>query len=722
MKTFLTFISAIFMACLPTRTAAITAPVTDTDTYTCHLTRFAGQDRNQAILTGLQPGATLSGDIRLPDSIQVDGSVYEVVALGESNYTSHAGEPAAIHDNDAITSVTIPARYRMIGRYEFTGCHNIASYTVEAGSSKFDSEDGMLYYRLWTDDDGKDTWELYRYPSARRNAVFAIPSRAAYVAAGTFAANTHLRKIYVSGDQELSRSWQLGNKSIESVDCSASIRLREREEGVLFSQGMLHSVCPGLIRASYTVPEGVRYICAGAFCNSSIRQVIIPESVEGSVPEDCFAFSEIEEVIWEADRSPMQVDDCAFLGCGGLKSVRMGAKASGSLRIGTSAFEGCRQLEDVTFTPDVTVVEMGKSVFAVCAALTSLPLTKRMRIPILPEKAFAGCASLTSFPLGLVEEMHTSGYQFEGTGLTQVTVPANISTIPQGCFSDCSALCKITLRMDGGRIMYRALAGTPLTAIALYGVSSYQSSAFDSCGELRRVYFPAGVCDLYYNELPFTTGECEVIVNNPDLKPLEAQRCHPNPNVDLYHCSLSASHDLGSTWRTIYVPGGAREIYEAATSCRVAEMYSYITDKENSSVMIEPLVPGVKITGVTVEGVAATFAEGRWHADVEPSAGSRMNVEVNYTVFRNPMLTVYEYPVDSTLTGVQTQVSDDFSIIGHSRDCVTLSQPAVWHLYTLDGRLLDRGVSSDIDVTSLPQGVYMLHFPEHPEAGMRLHR
>lgn len=65
-------------------------------------------------------------------------------------------------------------------------------------------------------------------------------------------------------------------------------------------------------------------------------------------------------------------------------------------------------------------------------------------------------------------------------------------------------------------------------------------------------------------------------------------------------------------------PEEPREIYEATTSCRVAEMYSYITDKENSSVMIEPLVPGVKITGVTVEGVAATFAEGRWHADVKP--------------------------------------------------------------------------------------------------------
>ena len=719
MKTILITVASLVMMCMAHTAGA--SPVTDTDTYTCRITRFAGEDEQQAILTGLQPGAILAGDIRLPDSIRVDNHVYEVVALGESNYTAYAGNPPVIYDNDAVTSVTIPARYRMIGRYEFTGCPNIESYSVEEGSRHFDSEDGLLYYRLWTIDD-IDTWELYRYPSARRSPMFAIPARAAYVGPGAFAANSYLRKIYVSGEQGLSRAWQLGNKSIESVDCTASTRLREREEGVIFSSGMLYSVCPALVRASYTVPEGVKYICSGAFCNSSIRQVIIPESVQASVPEDCFAFSEIEEVVWEGDRSPQSVDDCAFLYCRELTSIRIGAKESGEVRIGSSAFEGCVHLADVTFTPDVKVMEMGKAAFAGCASLASFPYTKTMRIRELPEKCFAGCTSLTSFPLGIVEEMNGSGYQFAGSGLTQVTVPANISTIPQGCFRDCPALVKVTMRMNEGRVMDRAFAGTPLTAIGLNGVQTYWASAFDECAALRRVYFPLGAEAPYYDRILFTTEECEVIVNNPGLQRLYMQELHENPNVVLYHSSLSARSDLGTAWRTIYVPGGAREIYEAATGCRVAEMFSYVTDKEHSSVTIEPLQPGVKITGVTIEGVAATFEGGCWHSDVAPSAGSRMNVEVSYTVFKNPMLTVYEYPLDSTLTGLDAVAADDFHVMERTSSAITLSHMTEWVIHTPDGRVISRGCSAAVDLTTLPHGIFLLSFPAYPADGLKLMR
>lgn len=690
--------------------------------YLCDLVRFVDSKETQAIITGVQPGVTLSGDIRLPEEITVEGTTYEVVGIGMSNYTTHAGEPAAIRDNDLITSISIPKAYRMIGKMEFIGCHNIESYSVDEGNTDFMAENGILYEDLGFYDDGP-TWQLLRYPSARRSATFVIPVTAKYVGPGAFAANDHIARIYLYGQQELRHGWQIGNKSIESIDCAASEYYREYESGVIFMQGSFYCVCPGMVRASYTVPMKTRYISGGAFCNSSIRQVIFPESCQTTLSEYTFAFSDIENIIFEGT-PPFSASDCCFLHCKALESVTFSpAEVDGHLSFGMSAFEGCSALKEIIFLPGVTTLQIRKSAFAGCSSLTELPLSTSMQIPLLAEKAFDGCSSLSNFPFRIISEMEDGGYQFRATALTQVSWPNALKRIPRGCFSDCTALRKITLRATTRMLMQESFAGSGLQAISMMGVTDYFSSAFDDCASLLRVCFPL-LPDIvpYYNHIPFTPGEHQVIVNNPALSRLDNQQPIDDADIDLYISSTSARLDLGSAWRNIYVPGGTLEVYEAVTTLPVAEMYSYSTVKEESSVRVVPLIPDIKITGVTIEGMEATLTGDTWHADVAPAEGRRMNVTVSYKAFNNPMQTTYEYPAEDIDTGIAGISTDEIRILSHTSGSVTLSREAAWQILSTDGHTVAIGRSATIDLTALPSGIYIICIPTSPAASLRIIR
>lgn len=115
--------------------------------------------------------------------------------------------------------------------------------------------------------------------------------------------------------------------------------------------------------------------------------------------------------------------------------------------IETSAFEGCEKLSDV-YMP-ASVERIGQRAFFGCKALKKLDLTDRLTL--------------------------IDSYSFASTGLTEVTIPKNVSVINEGAFDHCQALASVNFGS---------------------GVKKIASYAFRDCINLKKLVFPNNVKEI----------------------------------------------------------------------------------------------------------------------------------------------------------------------------------------------------------------------------------
>lgn len=700
--------------------------------YTYKITRFWGSGQNgetQAMITGIAPGKKIIGDIIIPDTIVYNGKSYPVVGIGEGDFSGILeGESPVFYNNDMLTSVTLPSTIRFIGSNEFIGCHNITGYRVLPGNKDFCEEDGSLYKKNYTSDEAKVSWKLCKFPSARKVSTLVIPSKAYNVGAGAFAANDHIKILILSGDQILDSKWQLGNKTIENVDCKSSKIYSSPEKGVIIYGNMFIGVCPGLKRESYTIPEGYKYIDDGAFCESQIQEVTFPKSMPDPLDAYLFMNSAIKKINFSGE-VPNTVGEGCFINATQLTEINLQGNSGGRLEFSTSAFFNCSSLVNVNLSENVTSILFHRHAFQGCSALKEFPLTSKMTVAELNSYAFAGCSSLTSFSFSRVKQIEDlPGYEFKGTGLTYVNWPSNLAEIPYGCFKDCKDLVKINLKMTTESIREIAFAGSGLTAVSLMGVNSYYTSSFVMCDNLSRIYFPFNDSStVRYQSFDFKPASCEVIVNNPNLERLSDQAKCKDVDVKLYISSFSPDlpkTTIGDNWKSVYVPGGAKNIYSSLTNSEVKEMYSYQTSKNESKVRLASLAEGVRITGVIIEGKEANLVDGWWQTDSQPSDEEyKMNVMVNYTVYNNPMTTTYEYIFEDceskiNETGlVASEVIKEFTNTGFE-----FKTKQTWTIYDMTGAKILSGESDYIDISNFNKGTYLLKISENLDFSVKFIR
>lgn len=645
------------------------------------ITQFWGHDAPEAVVVGFKEGYTPYGTLTIPETIPYEDTEIKVVGIGWEDFSSHETDEPAIKDHPGITAVKLPSGIRFIGSEEFLGCSGITSYTVAKDNTDFKTIGGALCETSYS------SWSLFRYPSAATSPTYTPPSEVDYISKGAFAANTHLKKIYLVGYQWLDAGWHLGNGSIEEVDGSNSDRHYYMENGALYYGNSLYAYCPGNSCDVFTVSDHTDHITSGAFCGAKVRKVVIPASVDGYTGEMTFRDSEVEE-IEAACPAPYDIGENCFRDCANLKSViSLGASKSGELTIDAGAFKGCKSLATVTIAPEVKQIELWQHAFDGCESLTDFPVTLDMKITRFSHHAFAGCKSLTSFKLSTVasaEAFDNKGYQFAGSGLTSVNWPSVLPEVPQGCFEGCEALVKASLKMTTKLIKADAFRGSGLTGISMMGVGWYDRDAFADCAALRRVYFPANdESYIMYKPLFMSLAPSQVIVNHRNLNYLYDQP--ESPGIWLYVSSSNGGMKIGDGWGKVYVPGKCADLYRSLTASEVVEMYSYETYPEQGAVGIGSLAAGVKITSVIIEGKEAVLADGLYKAEGVSRNDGKLDVTVNYTVSNNVMTTSYEYAY-SAIDGLESDHP------GRETDA-----PVEW--YTLSGRR----VAGD----NLPSGIYL---------------
>ncbi len=733
--TFMLKKTLLFLAvCLSLCDASLSARTVTRGNYVFDLgTHYDGSPYARIVsrVAGFNP----SGELVLPGSVTVDGVTYPVTILGNTFNFANAPEPPVFSDLPELTSVVISNELTQFSVNEFENCPNITEYKVKSGNAHYYALNGSLY-ETYT---GMATMRaLVRYPAGRKATRFTLPEDVNWIGPWAFLGNKTLKTIVLSGYQYLYGGWQAGNKSICEVDVSQSTYYNPQrsKNGFLIKNdeyNTLDGVAPGVKMEMYTIPSDILRIDDGAFCNSSIRNVLFHKNITQPLYFGTFFEADIESITLPGgkvdDRGhtcSSYIYDLAFYNCKKLTKVTLSANDSKETIIGSHAFYGCSKLSKISIASSAPI-EIGTGAFSGCTSLPEISMPTDTKISFLGSYAFADCKSLKSFSLANVKELGINGYTFAGSGLTAVNWPSTFYEVPKGSFKDCTSLKEISLKKATGRICEDAFRNTGIETLNLMGVEHLEKNAFADCLSLRKIVVP-------YNEdnssgidlseaFTCNVDGTQLIINTP-LYPWSFGNDIPMKfkNVDVF---ISINEDMvgeddialpydsnngkKSNWKSVNVPAYATESYQKYSKKTVKEMFSYYNNPTKKTATVTSLNPLVSITGVTIEGVAATKNGNTWSAPKAVLKNDyQMHVTIDYTVNGAKMSTRY--------SGIYAQsANDDIMSDGNPGIAITLygrtadfGTDASWSVHTMQGSTVASGRGRSADLRQLPSGIYVI--------------
>ena len=254
---------------------------------------------------------------------------------------------------------------------------------------------------------------------------------------------------------------------------------------------------------------------------SNLQTVKLPDSVT-SIGDEAFYYCSNLTSITIPD-SVAEIGNHAFYECSTLASVTIG---KGVTSIGSYAFHECTSLKSITIPDSVTSI--GGDAFRSCTSLTSVTIGNG--VTEIRAWAFRDCRSLTrvdisdlsawckiSFGDVYANPLYNGAKLYlNGSELTDITIPSDITEIKKSAFCGCTSLTSVTISNSvttiGGGAFYNC---TSLTSVTIgNSVTSIGGSAFQNCSSLTEVYCkPTTPPSLGDNALP--TNNASLIIYVP---------------------------------------------------------------------------------------------------------------------------------------------------------------------------------------------------------------
>ncbi len=217
---------------------------------------------------------------------------------------------------------------------------------------------------------------------------------------------------------------------------------------------------------TYEVPEGTNMIFSNAFQSCSVGTVKLPSSVE-------------------------QIGDNAFKG-GLLTQIELN---EGLTQIGTAAFQGAK-LQSVTIPSSVKT--LGSYSFYRMPEVTEIKIAANSQLTSIPSLTFSNNVNLKTFTFegncDKVQMIDKNAFE-NCTSLKSFTIPASVTTIGIGAFSNCSSLADVTFA-EGATIQkigsnsFQHCTGLKEITIP-NSVTSIEYEAFNDCQNLKAIHIPA---------------------------------------------------------------------------------------------------------------------------------------------------------------------------------------------------------------------------------------
>lgn len=335
--------------------------------------------------------------------------------------------------------------------------------------------------------------------------------------------------------------------------------LNEMGEGFLYD-------CPSV--TEFTIPNGIKKLGMNAFINSSLKEIVIPDSVE-------------------------EIDWYAFYCCHNLEKVTM---SNSLLTLGGYAFSSCEKLKEISLPSTLTSV--GDEIFAYCSSLEKITIpflgklldddTSNIHLGMLfgqteydnsykarpssygsyyylPNSlkevnvlggklysyVFAGCKSIEALSLGESVESLESNFISNCTNLTQLDLSncKNLKEIGKNAFAN-SYITSLTIPSSVEVIKETAFKGSKALKEVLFeensNLKTIEKYAFQQCTLLEKLILPASVEIIEQ----YALSGCNAI-NYLGLPAVEF-----NFTSDDFLAGLFGSYNGSETLKTLEITGG----------------------------------------------------------------------------------------------------------------------------------------------------------------------
>lgn len=423
-------------------------------------------DPNGAELYGYNrcfEGCTALTSVKLPSRMKtIGGSMFSASTKYLTALTSVTiAEGTEVIESSAfkgtsITNINFPSTLKTIGANAFQGAPltelNIPANVTSIGVSAFATFSTTKKYPTMTS--------------------LVIPATVTSWGSGVFQGCVNLTDVTISD----------GVKKIPDsmfADCTA---LKQIDLNEVTSLGAYAFQKTGL--TSVVIPDTVESLSASSYVTNyglfdtctSLTSVTLPanlKSLGAKIFNGCTALTEIKIAGQEYD-------------------AEVGTVLPASLeQIGSQAFANTAITKITIQNPDILLYQS----FDTAKKLQSVTLPEGMKY--LGYKTFYDCEALTTIDLpdSLVSFNHpslSSGNQFAESGLTEITIPANIESLPTRLFYNCKSLTSVTLNenlktIDGGSVFYGC---TKITSLVVpKGVLITGTYNFSSWTKTQTIYF-----------------------------------------------------------------------------------------------------------------------------------------------------------------------------------------------------------------------------------------
>lgn len=427
----------------------------------------------------------------------------------------------------SLASIKIPSTVSSIGKYAFYGCSSLTSIDIPEGVTE-------LKYDLFSQCTGLKSVK--------------IPDSVTLIAGGVFDGCSNLASIAIPKSVT-----EIGNHTFYGCNSLTSVKLPEGIKYIgmsifedcinLESVNIPDSVeCIGVQAfrrckklASVTIPYSVKVIQEYAFKGcSSLTSLVIPESValiEEGITNACKGLESIavapDNPVYDSRNNCNAIIETAtnklVADC---KSTKIPDGIEG---IGAAAFRGS-DIESFVLPDSVKYIEFGA--FNNCANLKSITIpasvigigyaaksyTRETRngISIYTDaQPFSSCPNLTSITVCKDNPVYDSREDCNAiietatnkliVGCQSTKIPASVTEIGDGAFSDCTGLKSIDLPYGLTVIGNSAFSWCDsLESITIPGtVTQIKEFAFNNCTSLKSVYLKNSITDIEYPNFYF---------------------------------------------------------------------------------------------------------------------------------------------------------------------------------------------------------------------------
>lgn len=149
---------------------------------------------------------SLITSIEIPNTVKTleEGAFADCVSL--SNITignSVTKIEAYVFQKNKFSEIRIPASVNSIDASAFFNCNNLAKFDIDSSNATYTSIDGIMF--------SKDKTTLFKYPQAKTNTSYTIPSTVKTLENESFRFNNYLTSITIPGSVNTIKDWVFNN-------------------------------------------------------------------------------------------------------------------------------------------------------------------------------------------------------------------------------------------------------------------------------------------------------------------------------------------------------------------------------------------------------------------------------------------------------------------------------------------------------------------------------